>query len=89
VVYGHIHTPFVRRLPEFILANSGCLSFSYDGDPRAGHAVVDDDRIEIRRVEYDIEREAAALVESRFPYALWMAAMLRQARYIPPPDGPG
>ena len=88
VVYGHIHRPFVRRLPGFILANSGCLSLSYDGDPRAAYAVVDDDGIEIRRVAYDVEREAAALVASRFPYAGWMAAMLRKAAYIPPPDGP-
>ena len=26
VVYGHIHVPFVRRLPAFILANSGAVS---------------------------------------------------------------
>lgn len=68
-----------------LLANSGCLSLSYDGDPRAAYAVVDPDRIEIRRVEYDIEREARALVSSGFPYASWMAEMLRAARYIPPP----
>jgi putative phosphoesterase len=85
VVYGHIHRPFVRRLTGFILGNSGCLSLSYDGDPRAAYAVVDDDGIAIRRVEYDIEREAAALVESGFPYARWMAAILRTAAYIPPP----
>ena len=86
--YGHIHRPFVRQLPGFVLANAGCLSLSYDGDPRAAYAVVDEDAIEIRRVAYDIEREAAALVESQFPYARWMAAILRSAAYIPPPDGP-
>ena len=86
VVYGHIHRPFVRHLAGFILANSGCLSLSYDGDPRAAYAVVDDDRIEIRRVAYDVEREAAALIESEFPYARWMAAILRKAEYIPPPE---
>jgi len=88
VVYGHIHRPFVRRLPGFILANSGCLSLSYDGDPRAAYAVVDDDGIQVRRVAYDIEREAAALVDSGLPYARWMAEILRKAAYIPPPDGP-
>ena len=87
VVYGHIHRPFVRRLPGFLLANAGCLSLSYDGDPRAAYAVVDEARIEIRRVAYDIEREASALVESHFPYARWMTAILRSAAYIPPPDG--
>jgi predicted phosphodiesterase len=86
VVYGHIHQPFVRQLPGFLLANSGCLSLSYDGDSRAGYALVDPDGIEIRRVDYDVEREARALVSSGFPYAPWMAEMLRTAKYIPPPD---
>ena len=86
VVYGHLHRSFVRHLPGFVLGHSGGLSRSDDGDSRAAYAVVDDDGITIRRVAYDIEREAAALVESRFPYARWMAAILRKAEYIPPPD---
>jgi putative phosphoesterase len=85
VVFGHIHQPFVRQLPGFLLANSGCLSLSYDGDPRAAYALVGPDGIEIRRVEYDVEREGRALVCSGFPHAAWMAEMLRTARYIPPP----
>jgi diadenosine tetraphosphatase ApaH/serine/threonine PP2A family protein phosphatase len=87
VVYGHIHQPFVRRLPGFVLANSGCLSLSYDGDPRAGYALVDPESIEIRRVEYDVEREARALTSSGFPHAVWMAEILRAAKYIAPRVG--
>jgi len=86
IVYGHIHQPFVRQLPGFLLANSGCLSLSYDGDPRAAYALVDPGGIEIRRVEYDVEREARALVSSGFPHAPWMAEILRAAKYIPPPS---
>ncbi len=52
VVYGHIHRPFVRQLPGFVLGNSGCLSLSYDGDPRASYTLVDQGAIQIRRVEY-------------------------------------
>jgi putative phosphoesterase len=85
VVYGHIHRPFVRRLPGFVLGNSGCLSLSYDGDPRASYAVVDRDGIQIRRVTYDVEREARQLVSSCFPYAAWMAEILRKAAYVDPP----
>jgi len=85
VVYGHIHHAFVRPLPSFTLANSGSVSLSYDGDPRAAYALVDDDRITIRRVPYDIEREVAALIEAQFPYASWIADMLRKGAYVPPP----
>jgi hypothetical protein len=85
VVYGHIHQPFVRRLPGLVVANSGCLSLSYDGDPRAGYAVVEDEGLEIRRVEYDVERETRQLISSGFPYAEWMAEILRKASYVDPP----
>ena len=89
VVYGHIHSPYVRRLPAFVVANAGCLSLSYDGDPRAAYAIVDDNTITIRRVAYDVEREARALTDAGFPYAGWMAEILRKAAYVPPPEEPG
>lgn len=86
VVYGHIHRSFVRRLPSFILANSGSVSLSYDRDPRAAYALVGDNDITIRRVEYDIEREVAMLADARFPGAPWVAAMLRTGSYVPPDE---
>jgi putative phosphoesterase len=89
VVYGHIHRSFVRRLPSFTIANSGSVTLSYDGDPRSAYAVVDDDEITIRRVQYDIEREVAALFEVGYPYATWIADMLRKGAYVPPPSDVG
>jgi putative phosphoesterase len=86
VVYGHIHRAYVRRLPLFTLANSGSVSLSLDGDPRSAYLLVDDDQITIRRVEYDIEREVTMLFESQYPYATWLADMLRKGTALPPPD---
>lgn len=86
VVYGHIHVPFVRRLPAFTLANSGSVSLPFDGDPRAAYAVVDDDRITIRRVEYDVEREAASLVERSWPDGGAIADTLRAGARPGPPE---
>jgi len=85
VVYGHIHRPFVRRLTAFTLVNSGSVSLSYDGDPRAAYALVDDDRVTIRRVEYDVEREVTALFERQCPDAAWLADILLKATPVPPP----
>src|SRR5262245_6036424 len=85
VVYGHIHYPFVRRLPTFTLANSGALSFSYDGDPRAAYVLIDDDEIVVRRVEYDLEDEITRLSGVHYPDADWIAQMYRAAKPIPPP----
>jgi putative phosphoesterase len=86
VVYGHIHQPYVRRLSSSIVANSGSVSLSFDGDPRAAYALVDDDRIEIRRVSYDIEEEIRKLAKSRDPFAGSNAETLRTGRYVPLPE---
>jgi putative phosphoesterase len=88
VVYGHIHQPYVRRLPSRTVANSGSVSLSFDGDPRAAYVLVEDDRIEIRRVSYEIEDEVRKLGKSRDPFASSTAATLRTGRYVPLPDQP-
>src|ERR1700756_2215790 len=36
-VYGHIHRPYVRNVSGMIVANTGSVSLSYDGDRRAGY----------------------------------------------------
>jgi predicted phosphodiesterase len=86
VVYGHIHHPFVRALARMTVANSGSVSLSYDGDARASYAIVEDDGVEIRRVEYDIDEEIARLRAGRDPYAEWTAQMLRAGSFVPLPD---
>jgi predicted phosphodiesterase len=83
VVYGHLHVPFVRRLPAFTLVNSGAVGQSFDGDSRAAYALLDDDHIEIRRVDYDIEQEIRLLLQSDDPFAESTAETLRTGRYAP------
>lgn len=80
VVYGHIHRPFVRAAGALTIANSGSVSLSYDGDPRASYLLLDDGRPTIRRVEYDVQREIRALQSSTLPHAGWCIQMLRTAR---------
>jgi putative phosphoesterase len=84
VVYAHIHHPFVRGVAGLTIANAGSVSLSYDGDPRASYAVVDDDGITIRRVRYDVEEEIARLNAMDYPGASWQAQILRAGRFVPP-----
>jgi diadenosine tetraphosphatase ApaH/serine/threonine PP2A family protein phosphatase len=86
VIYGHIHRPYVRRLPSMVVVNSGSVGLSYDGDPRAAYAVIDGEQITIRRVEYDVEREARALIARKCPDAQWIAEMLRKGTPLPLPQ---
>src|SRR5579871_5002969 len=73
VVYGHVHRGFVRRLSTMTVVNSGSVSLSYDGNRRASYLLLDDGEPEIRRVEYDVEREIRVLAECGLPHSDWIA----------------
>ncbi len=79
-VYGHIHQPFVRAVRGFTVVNTGSASQSYDGDPRASYALLEDGVPTIRRVEYDIDQEINAMIGRKLPHADWMARTLGSAR---------
>jgi putative phosphoesterase len=84
VLYGHIHYPYIRRLPGLTVANTGSVSQSYDGDTRASYLLIDGAELTIRRVAYDVESEAEALLHSGMPHAAWTARILRAGKYCPP-----
>ncbi|HEU5415890.1 MAG TPA: metallophosphoesterase family protein [Candidatus Angelobacter sp.] len=84
VVYGHIHRPFIKKLSSFTVCNSGSAGMPYDGDPRASYLLLTDGRPEIRRVEYDIEREIKSLLASDYPHKEWLAEVRRRGAYIAP-----
>jgi predicted phosphodiesterase len=78
-VYGHIHRSYIRDMNGLVVVNTGSVSLSYDGDPRAAYLLLDDSRPRIRRVEYDVEKEIRALLQNEAAHADWVAKMLRTA----------
>ena len=84
VVYGHIHRPYIRRLPGMTVANTGSVGQSYDGDTRASYLLMDGESVAIRRVEYDVESEAKELLSSGLPHADWLSRILLAGKYCPP-----
>src|SRR5215211_216851 len=65
VVFGHTHLQFARTGPGGIeLVNPGSVGMPWDGDHRAAYAVIDGERVEQRRVEYDWQASAQAVRES-------------------------
>jgi len=80
VVYGHIHRSFVRKVSGMTIINSGSVSLSLDGDPRAAYVLLDNGGPTIRRVDYEIEREIRAHADGRLPHNAWIAKTLRAAR---------
>jgi predicted phosphodiesterase len=83
-VYGHIHRFFIRTVSgmggPMIVANTGSVSLSYDGDRRAAYLLLEDSKPLVRRVEYDIDQELKALSVCRLPHADWIAKILESAR---------
>jgi len=78
-VYAHIHRPYIRSVSGMIVANTGSVSLSYDGDRRAAYLLLDDSQPSIRRVEYDVDKEIKALSTCSLPHAGWVAKMLNSA----------
>ena len=80
VVYAHVHRSFVRMVSPMTVVNTGSVSMSHDGDRRAAYLLLDDGKVEIQRVEYDVDRELKALAECGLPHAHWIARILESAR---------
>jgi predicted phosphodiesterase len=78
-VYAHIHRSYIRSVPGVIVANTGSVSLSFDGDRRAAYLLLDESRPAIRRVEYDVDRELKALAACCLPHADWVAKILDSA----------
>jgi len=72
IVFGHTHLQFRRmRSGGVELLNPGSVGMPLDGDPRAAYALINvAGDFELRRVEYDHERSAAA-VREHFGDAGW------------------
>jgi predicted phosphodiesterase len=89
VVYCHIHRPFIRKVGQMTVCNTGSVGSPYDGDPRASYLLIDEGKPAIRRVEYDIEKEVGRLLASDYPYKEWIAEMRRKGTYVPPLEEKG
>jgi putative phosphoesterase len=86
VVYGHIHRPYVRRLGQITIANTGSVGSPFDGDPRASYLLLDMDEAQLIRVDYDIEQEIDLVRRSSHPDRARIAEMRRRGRFVPVTD---
>ena len=89
VVYCHIHRPFIRAVGDMTICNTGSVGAPYDGDPRSSYLLITNGKPEIRRVEYDLEKEVGRLLASNYPMKEWLAEMRRRGVYVPPPETDG
>jgi predicted phosphodiesterase len=72
VCFGHTHKPWHRVVEGVHFVNTGSVGRPKDGDWRAGYVLLEvgqgEPRIEVVRVEYDVDRAARAILESDLPH---------------------
>ncbi len=69
IIFGHSHRPFSRQIDGLWFINPGGAGRQVDGDPRASYAILRIDPFEVKhyRVDYDVEKAAAAIRENGLP----------------------
>ena len=71
IAFGHTHQPWHREVDGILFVNTGSVGRPKDGDWRAGYVILEvgsgPARVEVIRVEYDVERTVRAIEESELP----------------------
>lgn len=67
VCVGHTHHPYVLQVGQKLVINPGSVGQPRDGDPRAAYAVVEDRRVELKRIAYPVEETVRTIDESDLP----------------------
>ena len=55
VLVGHTHIPLCLQLERTLVINPGSVGQPRDGDPRCAYAIIDNGRVELRRIKYNID----------------------------------
>lgn len=64
VCVGHTHHPYVLEVGDKLVVNPGSVGQPRDGDPRASYAVIQDYNVELKRVEYPVEKTVEVIQQS-------------------------
>jgi putative phosphoesterase len=67
VCVGHTHFPYVLEVGDKLVINPGSVGQPRDGDPRASYAIIDNQRVELKRIEYPVEDTVRTILESNLP----------------------
>ncbi len=67
VCVGHTHLPYVLQVGDKLVINPGSLGQPRDGDPRGSYAVIEDNRVELKRVEYSVDETIRVIQDSNLP----------------------
>jgi putative phosphoesterase len=67
VCVGHTHYQYVLEVNGTLVINPGSVGLQRDGDPRVGYALLEDRKVDFRRVEYPFEDAVRSIEDSPLP----------------------
>ncbi|WP_026700901.1 metallophosphoesterase family protein [Salibacterium aidingense] len=84
VVYGHIHTPYIKSAGGKTFINTGSVGLPFDGDPRPSYVLL---HIEngafhagIHRVDYDLDRVMDQYDANDYPNSQQMKQVIKTGK---------
>jgi len=72
IILGHTHIPYILKKESQLMINPGSTGQPRDKDHRASYMILDTDepRVDLRRVEYNIDATVNAMHSLRIPYRI-------------------
>jgi putative phosphoesterase len=67
ICVGHTHYPYTLEVGDKLVINPGSVGQPRDNDPRASYAIIENGRVELKRVEYAVEDTVRTVLESSLP----------------------
>lgn len=67
ICVGHTHHPYILEVGDKLVINPGSVGQPRDGDPRASYAIIENGRVELKRIEYPVEETVTTVLESGLP----------------------
>ncbi len=67
ICVGHTHHPYILEVGDKLVINPGSVGQPRDGDPRACYAIIENQRVELKRIEYPVEETVTSVMESNLP----------------------
>ncbi len=64
VCVGHTHFPYICNLGDQRVLNPGSVGQPRDSDPRASYAIIENGDIQLKRIEYDIDKTITQMRQS-------------------------
>jgi putative phosphoesterase len=89
VCVGHTHHPYVLEVGDKLVINPGSVGQPRDGDPRCSYAVIENQRVELKRLEYPVEDTVKSVLESNLaePAKALLAEVFRTGGLSKPDSG--